>query len=296
MNATDAETARRLAIARRVAQAHEAAADAASMVALVSGSTVDGSCDARSDVDMSVLWPVLPEESALRMACNRAGGQPWHWSQGALADGALVVAFVVDGIETQIGYATLACQEHELDDVLVRHLPDTPNHKLAEGLLKALPLAGAAVLERWQARLADFPEPLARAMAEHALVKTPTPWRAVEQILHRDAALWCRDLLVDAGYRLLLALAGANRRYFTRFQVKRMRRFVDGLSQAPEHFADRLEALLLAPPDEAFAQLHALEGDVLELVAQQWPGLELAPLRARREAFAAALHPRRAAP
>lgn len=280
------ESARRLEIARRVARAHEAAGDAATLVALVSGSTVEDLCDERSDVDMSVLWPTLPPEAALRDACARAGGQPWHWSQGDLAEGALVVAFRIDGIETQIGYSTLDNQQHELDALLVRHEPDTPNHKLAEGLLKALPLAGGAALAGWQERLATFPEPLALAMVEHALVKSPTPWRAIEQIMHRDAALWCREIVVDAGYRLLLALAGLNRRYFTRFQVKRMHRFTDSLAIVPERFAERLEALLTAPPAEAIAKLHALEGEVIQLASAQWPALDLEVLRTRRAAFA----------
>jgi hypothetical protein len=279
------QSALRLEIARRVANAHAAAGDAATLVALVSGSTVEDLCDERSDVDMSVLWPVLPSEAALREACTRAGGQPWHWSQGELPERSMVVAFRVDGIETQIGYSTLDNQEQELDDLLVRHEPDTPNHKLAEGLLKALPLAGDAVLERWQARLSAFPEPLAQAMVGHALAKSPTPWRAVEQIVHRDAALWCREIVVDAGYRLLLALAGLNRRYFTRFQVKRMHRFADSLAIAPERFAERLEALLIAPPAKAFAQLHLLEGEVIELASAQWLALDLEALRARRAAF-----------
>jgi hypothetical protein len=287
MSTLSPESARRLEIARRVARAHEAAADPATLVALVSGSTVEDLCDERSDVDMSVLWPALPDEARLREACARAGGLPWHWSQGELAEGALVVAFRVEGIETQIAYSTLEVQQQQIDSVLVRHEPDTPNHKLAEGLLKALPLSGAAVLAGWQARLAAFPQGLARAMIEHALVAAPTPWRAIEQIVHRDAHLWCREIVVDAGYRLLLALAGVNRRYFTRFQVKRMHRFVAGLAVVPDRFAERLERMLVAPPVEAFEQLHALEGDVIDLVAAQWPQLDLQTLRTRRAGFAA---------
>lgn len=279
-------SARHFALAERIALAHRDAGDASALVALVSGSTVEDLCDERSDIDMSLLWPALPDEAALRAACARAGAEPWHWWQGALADGALVVAFRIEGIETQIAYSTLADQQRELDELLLRHNPDTPNHKLAEGLLKALPLTRPAVLEGWQAQLAAFPEPLARAMVEQALVKSPTPWRAMAQILHRDATLWCREIVVDAGYRLLLALAGLNRRYFTRFQVKRMHRFVAGLAIAPDRFAERLEALLVAPPADAFARLHALEGEVINLALAQWPALDLAALQARRAAFA----------
>lgn len=280
-----AASRRCLAIARRVAAAHRDAGDEEGFVALVSGSTVEDLCDERSDVDMSLLWPRLPDEAALRQACARGGGQPWHWSQGSLADGALVVAFRIDEIETQIAYSSLDNQQQELDELLLRHNPDTPNHKLAEGLLKAWPLAGDATLARWQARLAAFPEPLARAMVEHALLNSPTPWRAMAQLLHRDAALWSREIVVDAGYRLLLALAGLNRRYFTRFQFKRMHRFVAALTLAPPDFAARLEALLLAPPAEAFAALHALEGEVIDLALAQWPALDVATLRTRRAAF-----------
>jgi hypothetical protein len=108
------------------------------------------------------------------------------------------------------------------------------------------------------------------------------------QILDRDAALWCREIVVDASYRLLLALAGMNRRYFTRFQVKRMQRWCASLALAPTDLAARIEALLLAAPAQAFAQLHALEGEVIELAAAQHPDIDFAALRARRAVFAAA--------
>jgi hypothetical protein len=278
-------TATRLAIARRVAVAHGQECGDASLVSLVSGSVVEDLCDERSDVDMSVLWPQLPGEADLRAACRRAGGDGWFWSQGQVDDGAMVVAFRVDDVEVQIAYSTIARQDAELDDLLLRHNPDTPNHKLAEGLLKAQPLSGAAQLARWQARLAAFPPQLGRAMIEHGLLANPTPWRAMAQMLHRDAELWCRDIVVDACYRLLLALAGLNHLYFTRFQLKRMRRVIAKLSTAPSDLAARMERVLTAPPAIAFAALHGLEGEVLALVAQHHRDLDMSALHARRAAF-----------
>ena len=196
----------------------------------------------------------------------------------------MVVAFSVDGIEVQIGYSTLAQLSADIEQLVVRHDPDTPNHKLAEGTLKAVPLAGAAQLAALRARLVPFPPALARAMVRHGLA-TPIPWRAITQLLHRDAALWCREIQIEACYRLLLVLCGLNGRYFTRFQVKRMHRLAAQLALAPPALADRIEALLLAPPREAFVQLHALEGEVLELVAEAFPDIALDTLRQRRAAF-----------
>lgn len=278
-------TQQRLDIARCVANAHAALRDP-SMAALVSGSTVEDLCDERSDVDMSVLFDVLPDEARLRGACQRVGSD-WFWSQGALADGSLVVAFRVDGIETQIAYSSWAALQAEADDLLVAHNPDTPTHKLAEGVLKAQALAGAPRIAALQARFAAFPPALGQAMVRHGLLAAPTPWRAMAQIVHRDADLWCRDIEVDACYRLLLALAGLNDRYFTRFQFKRMRRFAATLSVAPAALAERIEALLAAPPPAAFAALYQLEGEVLALAEARWLELDFTPLRSRREAFGA---------
>jgi len=270
-------------IARRVADAHRGIDDS-SLLAFVSGSVVDGLADDKSDVDMSVVFAELPAEEVLREACARSGSTGWFWTAGTLAEGGLVVAFRVDGIEVQIGYSSHRVLLEQIDELLVRHNPDTPLHKLAEGILKAEPLFGHRPLAALQQRLAAFPHELAVAMARHA-VATPTPWKALAQIVDRDAALWCREIEVEACYRLLAMLAAVNGRYFTRFQVKRMHRFVGSLAHAPHRFADRAEALLAAPPAEAARWLHALEGEVLALVAERLPQVDLTAVRARRTAF-----------
>lgn len=275
----------RRAIARNVAQAH-VALGGADLLALVSGSVVEDLADERSDVDMGIVFDTLPAEDALRAAC----GEPWFWQAGALAEGSLVVAFRIDGIEVQIGYSDHATLARELDQVLVAHDPDTPLHKLAEGLQKAEPLVGADRLRALQERIGRFPEPLGRAMAAHFLGRV-TPWRAIAQIVHRDATLWSRELQVQAGYRLLGALAGLNGLYFTTFQFKRLQRFVGHMTIAPPAFADRLERALQGDATAAFAELHALEGEVLDLVAQRWPDLDLQAMRERRAAFAAPPEP-----
>jgi hypothetical protein len=111
------------------------------------------------------------------------------------------------------------------------------------------------------------------------------PWRAAAQLLQRDAALWCREIQVDACYRLLLVLCGLNGRYFTRFQVKRLHGLAAKLPFAPPALADRVEALLQAPPREAFRALHVLEGEVLDCVALRLPEVDLSTLRQRRLAY-----------
>jgi hypothetical protein len=275
---TNPHSAQRRTIAQRVADAHGAP------LAFVSGSVVDELADERSDVDMSVVFDALPEREALLEACRRAGASDWSWHAGNLADGGLVVACRIDGIEVQIGYSDAKTLDAHLDELLVEHKADTPTHKLGEGILKAEALAGAQRLAALKARLARFPPELGRAMIEHFL-RQGAPWRAVSQLLHRDGDLWCRELLVDACYGLFGVLAGLNQRYFTTFQFKRMTRFADGFALAPADLAARIQQLLLAPPRAAFAQLHGLEGEVLDLLAAHAPATDLSAVRRRRADF-----------
>ena len=93
------------------------------------------------------------------------------------------------------------------------------------------------------------------------------------------------DVKVAQARTLLGALAGLNDRYFTSFQFKRMGRFVDGLACKPTAFTARLEAVLMAPPGPGFDALHALEGEVIELVAERWPDLDLSAIRQRHGAY-----------
>ena len=104
----------RLLIAQRVADAHRGIDDA-SLFSFVSGSTVEGLADARSDIDMSVVvFAELPGEERLREACRSVGGE-WFYRSGDAGDG-FVVSFHADGIEVQIGYSRETVFVDMLDD------------------------------------------------------------------------------------------------------------------------------------------------------------------------------------
>jgi hypothetical protein len=282
---TRAPSALRRAIAQRVADAHEALAPGA-ITAMIFGSTVLGIADEHSDIDMSIVFETLPAEAELLAACQRAGGGPWTWRNESADDASRAVGFDLDGIEVQIAYTDRCILDADLDAVLVAHDPTTLNHKIAEGLLKAEALLDAPRLQQWRARVAQFPPALGDAMMRHHLGQ-PTPWKWFTYLLHRDSALWCREMQVDACYRLFGTLAGLNRQYFTVFQFKRMHRFTEQLPIAPANLADRVETLLAAPLVEAFAMLHALEGEVLALVAEHALQIDLTAVHERRKRWVA---------
>ncbi|HSW22350.1 MAG TPA: nucleotidyltransferase domain-containing protein [Burkholderiaceae bacterium] len=278
-----AASALRRGIAQRVADAHEPLLPGA-ITAMVFGSTGEGLADIRSDIDMSIVFEQLPDEAELAAACRSAGGSAWTWQSGNLHEEGLAVSFPLDGVEVQVVYIDPRILQADLDELLVQHKPDTLNHKVAEGLLKAQPLIAPERVDAWRTKVAAFPPALGDAMMRHYLAE-PTPWRWFGLMLHRDAQLWSRQLLVEAGYRLFGVLAGLNRCYFTTYQFKRARRFAAHLAIAPPQLVDRIEALLVAPQPEAFTALYALDGEVLALLAEHAPQIDLSAPRDRRTRF-----------
>jgi hypothetical protein len=73
-------------------------------------------------------------------------------------------------------------------------------------------------------------------------------------------------------------LGALNRVYFTRFQLKHFRAFVEKLTVKPPDLADRVESLFRLPAAEAAAELGRLVVETRELVLRELPDAEL-PLR-----------------
>jgi hypothetical protein len=72
-----------------------------------------------------------------------------------------------------------------------------------------------------------------------------------------------------------------NRLYFTTFQFKKMRRFVDEMRVKPECFAERLDDLFQQPAAAAAASLEALTAEVLALVQREMPDIDVTKMQRR---------------
>jgi len=186
--------------------------------------------------------------------------------------------FELDGVRTEVPFITVSRVDWQLDQLLEElEEIDSPNQKDLLGLLEGLPLYGEDLVERWRARVRAYPEPLQRAMIERYWDFFPL-WYYREAMAVRDAELWRLDMVLEAAFNLLGVLAGLNRLYFTRFQLKHTREFVAQMALAPPDLVERLESLFRAEPEPAAAQLEELIEETRALVAREFSDLEL-PLR-----------------
>ena len=78
----------------------------------------------------------------------------------------------------------------------------------------------------------------------------------------------------DRCQNILGVLAGLNRVYYSTFQFKRMRTFIEGLAIKPDNLHERLEAMITSEPAEAIRVMEGAVRDTVELVDEHMPELD----------------------
>lgn len=247
---------------------------------MITGSAAEGKADFFSDLDMTAYHDVLPAEHDLEQARMGAGGGERLWLMGDRADGSFAESFLLEGVECQIGHATIAAWERDMDLVLEKLEVDSPVQKAFTGVQICLPLLGDELIQAWRKRLSLYPDALQRAMVEKHLTFFPL-WGLETRMGGRDTTVWIYQSLVESCHNILAILAGLNRLYFTTFQFKRMASFVSQMQIAPAEFAPRIEALFISPPSEAAVQLERLVSETLDLVDAHLPDIDTSKARKR---------------
>lgn len=268
------------ALARRIADV--VVEEVAPRSVLLTGSAATGEADRYSDVDMIVYCDELPAEERIGAIVERLGGEDRKQIYPRTED-EHGESFELGRIQCQLAFVTVRCADGEVERVLAGEELESPLQKAVEGILEGIPLHGPELIEGWRARAAAYPDSLRRAMIERHWRFFPL-WYVERQVAARDAFLWRRQILVKAAFDLLAVLAALNRLYFTRFQLKRMRKLVGRMSLAPPDLANRLERLF--DLEEPGHELERLVAETQALVAAELPDLELRlrrPVGARRE-------------
>jgi predicted nucleotidyltransferase len=273
---TDPHVARLRALARRVAEAYLSHTHPRTI--FLTGSAAEGTSDAYSDLDVIMLYDGLPSDEAV-VAARAALGSTENEPIGARGEDTFAEVGLLEGVEVEVGHATIASQEREMDDVLVRHDPRSAMHRGLGCLPDVIPLHGEGLVRGWQQRAATYPDELRVAVVKHYLRFLPL-WYRHERFARRDATVFAYQTLVEGSLNILGVLAGLNRVYFHPFQFKRMRRFIAQLRHAPDRLADRIDGLYAAPRPDTFFAYEELVRDTVDLVDVYLP--EVDTTRARR--------------
>ena len=246
--------------------------------AMVTGSTATGQADFYSDVEMFIYYDRLPSLENLQLARQQNNGSQPIRVLGDRSEGFWGEFYFIDGIEFQIGNVTLEFWEGDMATVL-QHLEVTsPAQKALSGMLDCIPVYGEALIQKWKSQIANYPDRLARAMVEKHLNFFPI-WAVREHLANRDTTLWQNQILVEAGQNILGVLAGLNRLYYSTFQFKRMRQFIEQMNIAPQNLDPRLEDIYHREPLSAATQLKELIAETVELVELHMPEIDTSKVK-----------------
>ncbi|BAY85406.1 hypothetical protein NIES267_49060 [Calothrix parasitica NIES-267] len=152
-------------------------------------------------------------------------------------------------------------------------------------MLDCIPLYGEDLISQWKKQVDDFPDTLARAMVEKYLNFVPI-WALQEELAARDTTLFQHQIRLEAGQNILGVLAGLNRLYYTTFQLKRMRKFIEKMNIAPQNLYERLENLYHQEPLSITSQLKELVSETVELVEFYMPEVDTSKVKQSLEAQA----------
>src|SRR5579884_1282842 len=212
-----------VSLARQLAAAYTVHAKPVAI--LLTGSAALGESDRYSDLDLILYYETLPTDDEL--ATVRAAVSVTDYTPlGPRTTRECAESYRVADVDCQVGHVTIAGWEEDMASVLERLDVTSPIQKAIGGLLEGIALHGEALIQKWQAAADNYPNALAEAMVEHYLRFFPL-WYVQERLALRDATLWEHHILVESAQNILGVLAGLNRLYYSTFQFKRMRSFVE---------------------------------------------------------------------
>ncbi len=265
-------------LARRVAAVY--VAETRPQAILLAGSAAEGLSDYYSDLDFILYYDRLPPDAHVVSAREELGAADVRSPAGRVdgTESAFVEEYVVQGIECQILYTTIAEWEQQMATVLETCSPTSIVQKAIGGLLDGLALHGEDLIARWQERAAAYPDGLAQSMIQHYLRFFPL-WQVQNRLAARDATIWYYQELVTASQNLLGVLAGLNRQYYSPFQIKRQAAFTNRMHLAPRRLATRLDELFVLDRASAVVELERLVAETVALVEAHQPGVDTASVR-----------------
>ncbi len=226
---------------------------------MLTGSVSRGMADDASDIEMLI---VTPEQLELAECYEhaRAAGLENIDSWGDQSVATRRVSGMLEGVPIELIWWSRELAESSVDAFFELDVSSG-----ADAIAKGVPLRTSGSLARWQARLADYPEELARARIEAAAL----PWggfaaAGLLTLIRPGERLALVEWNFDGALRVLAIVYALNRVWPP--TTKRLAARVESLAVKPERLVERIdEALSETDPRRALLILTELQLDAVSL-------------------------------
>jgi hypothetical protein len=275
MNQTSSsqEITRRRALAEHAARFYAANAKVAAV--LLAGSVARGTADRFSDIELDIFWAEMPSEDERLAPIEPAGGTLLYKEAD---ENEWTDAFFIGGVKLDTSQFLTSTMERWLADATERADSDIEKQLLIAAVQHGQPLYGAALVKRWRATAAEYPDALIRTIVEANLSFRPR--FLLEMLAARDDLLLLYKGIVEIEHLILNALLALNRQYVSHPRHKWLDWQCAQLRIAPPNLARRLKQILRDEPGAAVDQLHRLIEELFDLVDRQLPDFDTSAARA----------------
>jgi predicted nucleotidyltransferase len=202
---------------------------------LLTGSVSRGEADELSDVEMLlVVRDTPPRLSELGVEM---------WQEDFFENGTIAwYTALFSGAMLEMAGWTHERVEGRIDGILSGEMIDHGRFRFAEALTHGVPLRTAGAIERWQARLAEYPEPLVEAVVHAASEEWVEHPLGVRAHLRPGGRLALTAMLADDLQNVLRIVFALNRTWEPSW--KRLPQLVAPLAVKPERLAERIDEAL----------------------------------------------------
>jgi predicted nucleotidyltransferase len=236
---------------------------------VLTGSVSRGVADDVSDIEMLVVTPNEPDlDESFALAAAAGLSDLGTWGQQGVPTKR--VSGLRDGVSLELVWWSRGHAEAAVDAIFEGDASTT-----ADALANGVALRTSGLLERWQERLDNYPDELARARIEEAALT----WggfaaAGLLTIVRPGERLALLERMVDDATRVVRIVFALNRVWLP--TTKRLADRVATLPRKPERLAERIEEALTEPdPRRALLILTELQLETVEL-APDGPNIERA--------------------
>lgn len=245
---------------------------------VVAGSVARDWADEWSDIELDLFWNEPPTDDDRKSVIEAFNGtieyyfplEGFEWSD----------AYFVDGLKVEVSSFLATTLDEFMHAVIDEYDTDVDKQLRFAALQNSIPLYGEMQVQIWRARLAHYPDELARRIIKDNIEFGG--WNGVEMLFERGDILLAYDLLVKTQKQVLAVLLALNRMWMAHPRGKWLVRVADAMQYKPAHLAERMTFALRDGSVTGAREMHAALEETYALVEQHFPDLDIT--EAKRDA------------
>lgn len=246
---------------------------------ILAGSVARKLEDEHSDIELHILWSEPPEDEDRKEPINHIGGKissyyPYEeeeWSETYLTK---------EGIKLEISNFLTVTVEKIISEVVEQYDINYEKQCIVSSIHDGVSLYGEVKVHTLKDRVEAYPEELAQKMIVENLCLS-NRWHNREALLKRKDWLMLYDVICEVQRNIFGVLFGLNRMYVHHPAFKWMPYNVERMGIKPENLYERMANILIGHPENSVKELELLMGEVLHLVKQYTPELNIAEQQKR---------------